>query len=75
MSDFRLYAAHPHCHSIPRVLRAPCRACRKTGFRSQPDDAKAPAPLLEGVFGNSPYLSRLALREQTTLAEYFHARS
>jgi len=31
------------------------------------------APLLQGVFGNSAFLGRLALREQGALAEYFAA--
>ncbi len=43
-------------------------ALREAGF--VPPDAAARA-LLEGAFGNSPYLARLALRETQTLADYF----
>ncbi|HEX3755342.1 MAG TPA: bifunctional [glutamine synthetase] adenylyltransferase/[glutamine synthetase]-adenylyl-L-tyrosine phosphorylase [Rhizomicrobium sp.] len=43
-------------------------ALMEGGFR--PPGAAA-RTLLEGAFGNSPYLSRLALREQAALAGYF----
>jgi len=59
---------------VPPLPFDPARAARtleglaENGF--SPPDAKARA-LLEGTFGNSPYLSRLALREQGALADYF----
>lgn len=58
---------------IPPRPFDPARATRtfadlaERGF-VPPDAAKA---LLEGAFGNSPYLARLALREPETLAAYF----
>jgi glutamate-ammonia-ligase adenylyltransferase len=61
--------ALPH---IPPHAFDPARAARvkeslaEQGFTS-------PEPLLDAVFGNSPYLGRLALREVGALGEYFAA--
>jgi glutamate-ammonia-ligase adenylyltransferase len=49
------------------------RAARTLGALAESGMPIAAAwrPLLEGAFGNSPYLSRLALREPETLVAYF----
>src|SRR5690242_6319849 len=59
---------------IPPLPHDPARVERTLADLAEggftPPDAAAKV-LLDGAFGNSPYLARLALREPETLAAYF----